>query len=216
MANLGSDDTPIAGESFGLPSGWALTENAAGEVVIEDSGANVVFRRDETAGEWVTDSIDANQVTTERLDINHETVFESGRGIPAGAFGITLEPDETSSTSFTEVADMGGAIDTTRIPDGTALYGNFTVRTGSLSSGETATIVPRVHTVPEASYNLTELETTTNDETGGQVTTGWTELTSLDDGLTLGNTLQAQVSGGTVDFSGPLAAVALEWRFTNG
>ena len=70
MANLGSDDTPIVGESFGLPSGWSLTENADGEVVIEDSGGNVVFRRDETAGEWVTDSIDAESVDViERLGI---------------------------------------------------------------------------------------------------------------------------------------------------
>ena len=68
MANLGSDDTPIVGESFGLPSGWSITENGDGEVVIEDSGANVVFRRDETAGEWVTDSIDAESVSTEQLD----------------------------------------------------------------------------------------------------------------------------------------------------
>ena len=68
MANLGSTDTPIAGESFGLPSGWALTENAAGEVVIEDSGGNVVFRRDETAGEWVTDSIDAESVDVEERE----------------------------------------------------------------------------------------------------------------------------------------------------
>ena len=68
MANLGSDDTPIVGESFGLPSGWSITENADGEVVIEDSGANVVLRRDETAGEWVTDSIDAESVSTENLD----------------------------------------------------------------------------------------------------------------------------------------------------
>ena len=70
MANLGSDDTPIAGESFGLPSGWSLTENAAGEVVIEDSGSNVVFRRDETAGEWVTDSIDAQSATVEEATID--------------------------------------------------------------------------------------------------------------------------------------------------
>ena len=62
MANLGSIDTPIAGESFGLPSGWALVENGDGEIVIEDSGRNVVFRRDETAGKWITDSIDAESV----------------------------------------------------------------------------------------------------------------------------------------------------------
>ena len=71
MANLGSTDTPIEGESFGLPSGWAIVENAAGEVVIEDSGGNAVFRRDETAGEWVTDSIDAESVSVEDASITN-------------------------------------------------------------------------------------------------------------------------------------------------
>ena len=72
MGNLGSDDTPVVGESFGLPSGWALVENANGEIVIEDSGGNVVFRRDETAGEWVTDSIDAESVDVESGTIGQE------------------------------------------------------------------------------------------------------------------------------------------------
>ena len=72
MANLGSDDTPIVGESFGLPSGWALTENDDGEIVIEDSGGNAVFRRDETAGEWVTDSIDAESVSVGSGTIGQE------------------------------------------------------------------------------------------------------------------------------------------------
>ena len=72
MAQLGSDNTPIAGESFGLPSGWALTENGDGEIVIEDSGGNVVFRRDETAGEWATDSINAESVSVQSGTIEQE------------------------------------------------------------------------------------------------------------------------------------------------
>ena len=91
MANLGSTDTPIAGESFGLPSGWSITENAAGEVVIEDSGANVVFRRDETAGEWVTDSIDAESVS---VDIAHITQV-AGRLVNGSA---SSEQDVESNT----------------------------------------------------------------------------------------------------------------------
>ena len=76
MANLGSTDTPIAGESFSLPSGWALVENGDGEIVIEDSGGNVVFRRDETAGKWVTDSMDADSV-----DVDNAVAAEQ-LGIP--------------------------------------------------------------------------------------------------------------------------------------
>ena len=71
MSNLGDSNTPLEGESFGLPSGWSITENADGEVVIEDSGANVVLRRDETAGEWVTDSIDASSINTEQATIGN-------------------------------------------------------------------------------------------------------------------------------------------------
>ena len=72
MSNLGDSNTPIEGESFGLPSGWAIVENGDGEVVIEDSGGNVVFRRDETAGEWVTDSIDAESVSVGSGTIEQE------------------------------------------------------------------------------------------------------------------------------------------------
>ena len=97
MANLGSDDTPIAGESFGLPSGWSITENAAGEVVIEDSGGNVVFRRDETAGEWVTDSIGADSIDAEDLVSNEKTelTHDDIGGLPGEVLQlITFDSDE--------------------------------------------------------------------------------------------------------------------------
>ena len=103
MANLGSDDTPIVGESFGLPSGWALVENADGEIVIEDSGGNVVFRRDETAGEWVTDSIDAGSINTDALEaeklLSNPTQIvaqlDEDQDIPAGT-NTELEWSETA------------------------------------------------------------------------------------------------------------------------
>ena len=122
MANLGSTDTPIVGESFGLPSGWALVENTDGEIVIEDSGGNVVFRRDETAGEWVTDSIDAesvdvdNAVAAEQLgmpvysdDANapNDTLFyndaddQTRYKDPAGSIVVT---DALSQSEVTEIA----------------------------------------------------------------------------------------------------------------
>jgi len=57
MANLGSSNTPISGESFDLPSGWSFEENVDGEVIITDSGGTTIGRRDETNGKWVFDSI---------------------------------------------------------------------------------------------------------------------------------------------------------------
>jgi len=62
MANLGSNNTPISGESFDLPSGWSFEENADGEVVITDSGGATIGRRDETNSGWVFDSIVSDNV----------------------------------------------------------------------------------------------------------------------------------------------------------
>lgn len=74
MAKLGSDNTPISGELFGLPSGWTLTENADGEAVFEDSGGNVVLRRDATNGEWVTDSINAGSADLGSIEADSGTI----------------------------------------------------------------------------------------------------------------------------------------------
>ena len=63
--HAGDDLSPnsVVSGLFGLPSGWTLTENDDSEAVFEDSGGNVVLRRDATNGEWVTDSIDAETAT---------------------------------------------------------------------------------------------------------------------------------------------------------
>ena len=103
MANLGSTDTPIAGESFGLPSGWALVENTDGEIVIEDSGGNVVFRRDETAGEWVTDSIDAESVSVESGTVQNELTMGVIGGTPTGELADP-QPSQTQDDGTDVVA----------------------------------------------------------------------------------------------------------------
>ena len=126
MANLGSDDTPIVGESFGLPSGWSITENAAGEVVIEDSGGNVVFRRDETAGEWVTDSIGAESVSTESLETNSITHLKENESLQAGIdrahndeIAILFVPPGTYSDDITLKEGVGivGALGVNNVND---------------------------------------------------------------------------------------------------
>ena len=52
MSNLGDSNTPVEGESFGLPAGAELTEDADGNLAIADSSGSIVLVRDETAGAW--------------------------------------------------------------------------------------------------------------------------------------------------------------------
>ena len=53
MANLGSDNTPIEGESFGLPSGYSFDEEN-GDLVIRDTDGTVAMRRAD--GTWELES----------------------------------------------------------------------------------------------------------------------------------------------------------------
>jgi len=82
MANLGSNNTPISGESFDLPSGWSFEENVDGEVVITDSGGATIGRRDETNGEWVFDSIVGD--TLEALDATITGSYATEADLPSG------------------------------------------------------------------------------------------------------------------------------------
>ena len=53
MANLGSENTPIEGESFGLPSGYSFDEEG-GDLVIRDTDGTVAMRRAD--GTWELES----------------------------------------------------------------------------------------------------------------------------------------------------------------
>lgn len=68
MSNLGSDTTPVKGQNFELPAGAQLDEDN-GDLVIRDSGGSIVFRRDETNGEWALDDLSADSVNTVDADI---------------------------------------------------------------------------------------------------------------------------------------------------
>jgi len=75
MPNLGSSDTPVEGQSFGLPAGAELGEDN-GDVVIKDSSGTIILRRNETASEWQFEetslsginSIDASSATFDALE----------------------------------------------------------------------------------------------------------------------------------------------------
>jgi len=61
MPNLGSSDTPIEGQSFGLPAGAGLGEDN-GELVIKDSSGTIILRRNETASEWQFEGTDLSDI----------------------------------------------------------------------------------------------------------------------------------------------------------
>ena len=72
MANLGDNNTPVEGESFGLPSGFSIDEDS-GNLAIRDTNGNVVAKWDETNAQWDfanntlnnVDALDSNSVNTE-------------------------------------------------------------------------------------------------------------------------------------------------------
>ena len=89
----------VVSDLFGLPSGWTLTENVDGEAVFEDSGGNVILRRDSTNGEWVTDSIDAESVDVVSLSgdlVSRPEAIDNLEG------NVYLEPNGTDPETVLE------------------------------------------------------------------------------------------------------------------
>ena len=75
MANLGDNNTPVEGESFGLPSGYAVDEEN-GDLVIRDTDGTVAMRRAD-GGAWQLEgsdisgvgAFDSESVNTDSLDV---------------------------------------------------------------------------------------------------------------------------------------------------
>jgi len=71
MPNLGSSDTPVEGQSFGLPAGAELGEDN-GELVIKDSSGTIILRRNETASEWQFEGTDLSGINA--IDVGSASV----------------------------------------------------------------------------------------------------------------------------------------------
>ena len=102
MANLGDNNTPVEGESFGLPSGFSIDEDS-GNLAIRDTNGNVVAKWDEGNTQWDfanntlnnVDALNSNSVNTDSAAIND--VLD--------ATGLTLSTDALSPTNWLSLVD---------------------------------------------------------------------------------------------------------------
>jgi len=109
MSNLGDSNTPIEGQSFGLPAGAELGEDS-GDVVIKDSSGTIILRRNETASEWQfegTDlsginAIDAGEVSTEQLGSDRHYVAAYSGSDPDVRLDNALADASDNDTIFLE------------------------------------------------------------------------------------------------------------------
>ena len=80
MANLGDNNTPVEGESFGLPSGYSFDEEG-GDLVIRDTDGTVVMRRADGAA-WQLEGSDISGVgafDSESVNAASAGITERGR-----------------------------------------------------------------------------------------------------------------------------------------
>ena len=107
MANLGSENTPIEGESFGLPSGYSFDEEN-GDLVIRDTDGTVAMRRADGTWELESDlalnendisgvgAFDSESVNTEQASIGIISDYTKNN---TDEGTVTLSTDETAKVA---------------------------------------------------------------------------------------------------------------------
>jgi len=130
MPNLGSSDTPVEGQSFGLPAGAELGEDN-GELVIKDSSGTIILRRNETASEWQFEGTDLSGINA--IDASSATLdggiiggLAFGRGVGQDTVGSLTEVNgskvSVSANSFEPMIDKASAV---------GVIGGFVMGTGA-------------------------------------------------------------------------------------
>ena len=110
MANLGSENTPIEGESFGLPSGYAVDEEND-DLVIRDTDGTVVMRRGDGAA-WQLEGSDISGVGAfDSESVNTEDSVVGGSELQAllrkpGEQDLTERPYGGSAAVGNNVSDV--------------------------------------------------------------------------------------------------------------
>ena len=99
MANLGSENTPIEGESFGLPSGFSIDEEN-GDLVIRDTDGTVAMRRAD--GTWELES----DLALNENDISGVGAFDSESVEAEVVKSDSVRRNERSFSFSSEVAEI--------------------------------------------------------------------------------------------------------------
>ena len=126
MANLGDNNTPVEGESFGLPSGFSIDENS-GNLAIRDTNGNVVAEWDETNAQWDfanntlnnVDALNSNSVNTGGLTVTDDlTLTTTGDISPPGKEIFEAESNAGGGLIRLSALQLEGDNSATQIIDG--------------------------------------------------------------------------------------------------
>lgn len=152
MANLGSTNTPVEGSEYQLPAGAKLDEDS-GDLVIRDSNGTIVFRRNESAGEWQFESTDITGVSSLTVNGTTTTGALNAGGIDINNTFSSVQNDAELSNALSNANDGdiillldGKYFDNYTIDEtitfygspagggaGSSLEGNWTLNTGGVT-----------------------------------------------------------------------------------
>ena len=113
MANLGDNNTPVEGESFGLPSGFSIDEEN-GDLVIRDTDGTVAMRRADGTWELESDlALNENDISGVGA-FDSESVNTESLVIDGVLYEKTDEHQQSGATSSTTDVNFDGLEDNSR------------------------------------------------------------------------------------------------------